>query len=282
VSRLLIIELGLLFFAGKVGAFVPPLSAILKANFDGRKGLPVETVFRHQIISRTGESITVEERLSEVGGKIYLIFRSSSFGDVGATWSKGVYQFSSDKKVVGRSKAFNLFFTMHKPESYREVLIGEQFLRRDFFSQYKSPFVPQGDPSTWDLKENYVIHPELKFSRTPSGPAITAVGFEESGVRKSVSFGKDTLVLSRLEWKEGSQITSWNFQGVKKLKGDGSFPLELFLNVDNKEVITSTLVSRQYLTDSGAKQWMTKFNSASRSSLTSTLEEGLKVLLEYR
>lgn len=262
--------------------FVPPLAFIIKANFDGRKGLPVESVFKHQIVLQTGETFTVEERLAEIGGKIYLIFKSSNYGEVGCVWSKGSYGFSSDKKLVGRSRAFNYFFTMNKPDSYREVLIGEQFLKRDFFTQYKSPFIPQGDPASWDMKENYVIHPEINFSRTPAGPAITAIGFEQSGVRKSVSFEKESLLLDRLEWKEGTQITSWNFQSFKKFAGDGWFPTEISFNADNKVVVTSSLISRQYLKDQSSKQWLTKFSSASKSALSSNFEEGLKVLLEYR
>ena len=280
--RFVLILIGFFLWPNPGWAFLPPLSFIMKANFEGRKGLPVETVFKHQIVLPSGDTVSVEERLAEIGGKIYSIFRSPNLGEVGCQWSKGVYLFSSDKRIVGRSRAFNLFFTMNKPESYREVLINEQFLKRELFSQYKSSFVPQGDPALWDLKENYIIHPDIYFARTPGGPAVTVTGFELSGVKKSVSFDKETLILSRLEWKEGGQITSWNFQGFKKNSGDGWFPSELFLNVDNKEMISSSLVSRHYLKDKSVKQWLTRFSSVSQASPSAVFEESLKVLLEYR
>jgi hypothetical protein len=269
-------------FALKTLAFVPPLTAVFKANFDGRKPGPTETVFRHQIQLKSGESLAVEERLAEIGGKIYVIFRSPSYGDVGGTLSKGFYSFSGDKKFPSRSRAFLSFYTASNGDQFREVLIDERMVKRDQFSQYKSSFTPQGDPANWDLKENYVIHSDVYFSKTPQGPAIIAIGSEEGKTRRAVFFDKGTLLLSRLEWRETNQEIAWNFRGSKKVSGDGLFPDEMTFSVDNRLIVQSNLISRQFLKGKSKTQWLDKFSASPKSSMSPNLEEGLRILLGYR
>ncbi|MFM8270068.1 MAG: hypothetical protein ACKN9V_07750 [Pseudomonadota bacterium] len=263
-------------------AFVPPLTAIFKANFDGRKSLPTETVFRHQIKLKNGENIALEEKLAEIGGKTYVVFRSPSYGDVAGTWSKGSYYFAGEKKVPSRSKAFLSFYSASNGDEFRDVLLDEKFLKRDQFNQYKSSFTPQGDPATWDLKENYVVQPNVYFSKTPQGPAIVAVGLDENKMRRAVFFDKGTLLLSRIEWRDGDQETSWNFRGSKKFPGDSSFPDEMSLVLDKQVIIQSSLVSRQFLKGKLKSQWLDKFSALSKLGMSPNLEEGLKILLGYR
>ncbi|NBX75197.1 MAG: hypothetical protein EBQ92_01420 [Proteobacteria bacterium] len=271
-----------IFLVIEARGFVPPLTAVFKAGFDGRKSVPTETVFRHQIQLRSGENIAVEERLAEIGGKIYMIFRSPSYGDVAGTFSKGFYSFTGDKRVASRSRAFISFYTASNADQFREVLIDERLVKRDQFSQYKSSFTPQGDPATWDLKENYVVHPDVYFSKTPQGPAIIAVGTEEGKTRRSVFFDKGTLLLSRIEWRESNQESAWNFRGSKKFPGDSSFPDEMTFTVDGRAVVQSNLISRQFLKGKSKTQWLDKFSSTSKSSMAPGLEEGLRILLGYR
>jgi hypothetical protein len=271
-----------IFFALKALAFVPPLTAVFKVNFEGRKSLPTETVFRHQIQLKSGENMVVEERLAEIGGKIYVLFRSPSYGDTGGTFSKGVYSFSGDKKLISRSRAFLSFYTASNGDQFREILIDERMLKRDQFSQYKASFAPQGDPANWDLKENYVVHSDVYFSKTPQGPAIIAVGSEEGKTRRAVFFDKGTLLLSRLEWREANQEIAWNFRGGKKFPGDSLFPDEMTFSVDNRVIVQSNLISRQFLKDKSKTQWLDKFSTISKSAMAPSLEEGLRILLGYR
>lgn len=263
-------------------AFVPPLNALFKANFDGRKPLASETIFRHQIQLKSGDSMLIEERLAEIGGKIYVIFRSPSFGEVAGTWSKGSYSFAGDKRFSNRSRAFVSYFTSSNGDQFRDVLIDEKLLKRDQFVQYKSSFNPQGDPASWDLKENYVIQPQVYFSQTPQGPAIIAVGTQEGKTRRAVFFDKGTLLLSRLEWQDSNQEIAWNFKGNKKVTGDSFFPDEITFTVDNRVLVQSNLIGRQYFKDKSKSQWLDRFSAVSKSGMTPNLEEGLKILLGYR
>lgn len=271
-----------LHFGVSAFSFVPPLSFVFKANFDGRKSVPVETVFRHQIQLKSGESMVIEEKLSEIGGRIYFVFRSPSYGDAGGTWTKGSYSFAGDKKISTRSRSFLSFYTASQGEQFRDVLVEEKFMKRDQFSQYKPSFTPQGDPAAWDLKENYIIQPQVYFSRTPQGPAIMAVGIQEDKMRRAVFFDKGTLLLSRLEWRDGNQEAAWNFRGNRRFSGEGNFPDELNFTLDNRTIIQSQLISRQILKGKAKNQWLDKFSVASRSGLNPNLEEGLRILLGYR
>lgn len=271
-----------LFFSLRAFSFVPPLASVFKMNFDGRKSLPTETVFRHQIQLKSGESMVIEEKLAEIGGKTYFIFRSPSYGDAAGTWTKGSYSFVGDKKIPSRSRSFLSFYTASNGDQFRDVLVEEKLVKRDQFNQYKSSFTPQGDPATWDLKENYVIQPQVYFSRTPQGPAIMAVGIQEDKMRRAVFFDKSTLLLSRIEWRDGNQEVAWNFRGNRKVSGESNFPDDLFFTVDNRTIVQSNLISRQFLKGKAKNQWLDRFSAVSRSGLNPNLEEGLRILLGYR
>lgn len=272
----------LLLSASTLWAFVPPLAAVLKANFDGRKPGAYEMAFRHQILLKNGETLSVEERFVKLNGKVHVIFKSPIYGEFGAVWGKTGYQFGLDKKVPSRSQAFMIYFTTHQADVFREVLIEEKLAKRDQFLQYKSSFAPEGDPAHWDLNENYLAQPDLSFARTPVGPSITAIGLEDGTSRRAVFFEKNSLLLSRLEWKKDQEVTAWNFGQSQKLPGGGSFPKELFFQVDGREIIKSQLISRVLLEEKGKKQWLSRFSSVSRSPLNASLEDALRILLGYR
>ncbi|NBX93219.1 MAG: hypothetical protein EB078_08125 [Proteobacteria bacterium] len=278
----LIVGLVSIVSSSLVWGFVPPLTAVLKIGFEGRKAGSTETTFRHQITLKSGETITVDEQIAEIDGRTYIIFKSATFGDVAGTWNRGAYSFSGDKKISSRSSIWNRYWLTANGEDFREQLIQEKFLKRDQLLQLKPAFTPKGDPATWDLKENYIIQPQVYFARTPSGVSIVAVGQEDATSRKAVFFDKASLVLSRLEWKDGEQTTAWNFTNFKKMPGDGMFPSEFSFLFENKEVIKSILVSRRPLKDKTKSQWMSLYNAQAKNSLAPTLEEGLRLLLGYR
>lgn len=273
----------IVFFQASVGfAFVPPLGAIFKANFEGRRSAPQETLIRHQVLLRNGESLSLEERFVKLNGKVYLIFKSPVYGEVAATWGKTGYLFGSDKKIPSRSQAFLTYFTTQQPDVFREVLIDEKLIKRDQFLQYKNSFAPEGDPAQWNLSENYVVQPEVFFSRTPAGPSIIAVGLEEGTARRAVFFEKGSLILSRIEWKNDKEVTAWNFAEAQKIIKDGVFPRELFFQVDEKEVVRSQLISRNPVEEKSKKQWLARFSSLSKNTLNPSLEDALRILLGYR
>jgi len=262
--------------------FVPPLSAVFKANFDSRKSGFQETFLRHQILLKSGETLALEERFAKLNGKIYTVFKSPLYGEFSAVWTKAGYLFSAERKIPSRSVAFMTYFTTSQPDVFREVLIDEKMIKRDQFSQYKPSFVPEGDPAQWNLNDNYLIQPHLFFARTPFGPSIIAVGLEEGSNRRAVFFEKDSLILSRIEWKNDKEVTSWNFGNPQKLPQDGVFPREMFFQVEDKEIVKTSLVSRNALEERSKKQWLAKHASSSKGSLNPTVEEALKILLSYR
>lgn len=267
----------------RLGAgFVPPLSVALKSCFDGRKALPSVTSFQHEVVLRSGDSVAIEENLAEIDGKIYFSFRSANLGEVGGTWSKGTYTFAGDKKVFGKSRVFVSFFTMSKPESFREVLIEEKFVKRDQFSQYLNSWTPKGDPATWDIAANYVSHPDVVFTKIPSGIAVTAIGLNDGNSKRSVSFDKESLQLARLEWLESRQAIAWNFQNVKKMGGDGLLPSSLSMTLDNRSVVKTSVVGRELLKGKAKGQWLSKFSNSAKTSPSASFEEALRVLLDYR
>lgn len=262
--------------------FVPPLSIVLKNCFEGRKPLPSVTSFQHEVILRSGDSLVVEENLAEIDGKIYFSFRSPNLGEVGGVWSKGTYSFGGDKKVFGKSKVFVSFFTMSRPESFREVLIEEKFVKRDQFTQYLNSWAPKGDPATWDIAANYVTHPDVAFTKIPSGIAVTAIGLNDGNSKRMVSFDKESLQLARLEWLESRQAIAWNFQNFKKMGGEGLLPSSLSMTLDNRTIVKTTVVGRELLKGKTKSQWLSKFSSTAKTAPSASFEEGLRVLLDYR
>ncbi|NBW98328.1 hypothetical protein EBR03_02030 [bacterium] len=282
MKKTAVLLLGLSIGALQSFGFVPPLTLVFKTCYEGRKPQPTETVFRHQVTLRTGEVLNIEEKLAEIGGKTYLTFRSPTYGEVGATWNRGLYAFGSDRKISSKSQAFVSFFTLQSSDRFRDVLLDENFLRRDQFEQYRTGFVPQGDPATWDIKAGYIVHPLVFFSKAPAGFAIVAAGSDDLRARKAVFFDKEKMVVSRFEWREGNQTTAWNFQNFKKVAGDGTYPFELSFAIEDKEVIKTAVVNRQYLKGKTRSQWLERFSNLSKNPLNPQMEEALKLLLSYR
>jgi len=261
--------------------FVPPLGEVLKKAFSGRRSVATETIFQHQIRDESGSSATIEEKMADFDGNTYHLFIWNS-GSVGATSQSSGYAFANKKKIFGSSRIFNSYFNWANPDRFKEVLISEGFSKRAQWEQYDSSYAPEGNPALWDVKSHYLIHPEVYFSRSEKGLNITSTGFDNGSSAKSVSFNKETFLLSEINWKEGSGSDFWWFKGENQLTKMGIFPSEMGFVSRGSEKVVSQLVQRRYLNQQEKKQWLKKFQSEAQAGDFSVVEPYLKILLSHR
>jgi len=261
--------------------FVPPPQEVLKKAFLGRRAMPTETQFKHQIKIEGANSLLVEEKLAEIEGKTYHLFYWNS-GSAGATSNASGYTFNNRKKIFGSSRIFNAYFTQVSADKFRELLISEGFSKRSQWEQYQASFAPQGNPALWDVKAGYLVHSDVFFSRTETGPSITLLGFDNGSQSKSVSFDKETFLLSEIKWQQPEGSDLWWFQGARKMEKGGVFPSRMGFVTRGNQMISSQLIQRRFLNDREKKLWLQKFQTDSQGGDFLEVEAALKVLLSHR
>lgn len=262
-------------------SFVPPLNEVLKKAFSGRRWMPTETQFRHQIKLESSRAVIIDEKLVEIDGQTHHLF-SWQNGAVSAISSSAGYLLGNKKKLFGSSALFNSYFTLSSSDRFRQILISEGFSRPQQWEQYQSSFLPEGNPALWDIKENYLFHPDVFFSRTQRGVNITVIGTDTGANTRSVSFDKESFLLSGITWKQGKTSDSWWFRGKKRISKMGSFPVSMGFISDGSEIIATNLIQRRYLNAREKKLWLQKVKSHSQSEDFSEIEPALKILLSRR
>lgn len=270
-----------LFLHVKSWCFIPPLPEVLKKAFSGRRWIPSETHFKHRVKVDGTTEVLIDERLAEIDGKTYHLFSWSS-GSAGATSASTGYTFNGQRKIFGSSKVFNAYFTAINPDKFRDIIVSEGFSKRSQWEQYSSSFIPEGNPALWDISVNYLVHPDVYFSRSQTGINILVEGFDNDSSSKSVAFDKESFLLSEISWKKNTKSDYWWFQGSKKISRMGTFPTEMGFVTGENQLVSSKLLQRRYLNNRDKKKWIQKFKADSQSGDFLDVQEALKILLSHR
>lgn len=263
-------------------AFLPPVPALVRDAFDGRKPRRAsEVVLRHHVEVRPGETVEIEERIALAGSKPLFLFKAMGQGQpLFGTWERRQYQVE-DKAYGARSGAFLKYFLGTSPDDFLNALVAEGYVRRDQLAQFKAGWVPEGDPNTWDVRGNYLRHPDIFLSRLKHGTAVAVIGSDDGGNRRAVYFDPAGKGIRRLEWKEGGGQLAWEFDGFHQVAKEGMYPRFLYYEVNGDEKIRSELLAVRVLSDRGASE----FSAAQRrprGSVPSNVDAALQLLLGLR
>lgn len=263
-------------------AFLPPVASMLREVTEGRKAGPIEVVLRHRISVRGSGAIEVEERIVNERNRYSFLWSGSAFPR-GLAGTLERYQYIvGDNAIPSRSAAWVTYLAGLGGDSLRDVLVNEQFVRRDQLLQYKPGWSPTGDPQTWELRENYLRHADVVLRRIAGGVAIAVIGMEEGAVAKTLYVDKNLKGLRRLEWKDGQEINAWNFESFGAMPAGGQFPRRITFETGGAEVITTDLVAARSLNAKALSDFKNSWKQAPREPASSNGEGVLKLLLSFR
>ena len=285
-----LLSLLILLLAPSAFGFIPPLPSLMKEVLGDRKAqVGVEATLKHRVIVAPNQIVDIEERIVRDSSGVYFLWRIPGNAPIAAMHEKQGYALSKERVYPSRSTIFWKYLVDSSEDAVRDSLLTERFVRRDQFYQYKQGFNPTGDPSTWNLKENYVRHDDIYREKLPSGVAIAVKGYEEGNTARIVYF-EDRLRdnrsrgLSRLEWRDADVVAAWSFSGFGKSIWENSYlPKHAQLDVNNSNVITTEIVSVRALKDRALFDAKSAWKAAAKSiNVNSNVEPALKILVSYR
>lgn len=260
-----------LFWAAKSFGFIPPLVSLIKEGFDGRKSFPItEIVLKHRVEIRTGEFVDIDERIVAQRNQTLMIWSSPSSSPISGSFSSLSYSIGNDRNLQTRSGLFLRYFLAPSAEAFQENLISEQFLRRDQLLQYKPGATFTGDPLSWNLHDDYLVHDDIFLHRLESGISIATIGSDDGNSRKTFFLDEAKHALARLEWRDKNQVIGWNFDSFSKITGDGVFAHRFALDSAGADLIGSSLVSRRALKDKQMADFRTAWRQARSAPLSRT------------
>ena len=238
-------------------AYIPPVAALIRESFDGRKisGAAVEAVLRHRVEPTPGSVFVVEERVVSERGRMSSLVTGGGQAPVAL--------------APERPSVLLAYLLYTNPDGFRDLLIAEGFIRRDNLAEYKPGSRLEGDPATWDLKEIYVLHDNVYLSRLKSGIAYTV-----EGNGKAIHFDTGLRGVRRLEWREGENVIAWNL--------DAGFPPKrmTFEGPNGSAAVTEVLAVRA-MTPKALADYKNAWRGAGREA-AAPLDTVLKVLTGYR
>lgn len=266
-----------------LGAFVPPVAALIRDSLESRKSQPFsELVFRHRIEARPGEFVEVEEQWIGNFQSAALLFKVPGGNILGAAqYDRRNYVFSTGAKVTSVSSLLPKYLLTSSSEDLLGSLLAEKFVKRDHLNQFKPGFEPKGDPQTWEVKEFYIQHEGAALRRVGSEPAyaFTGAGNEDPN-HQSVYFRKEAGGIRRFEWKRGAEMAAWNMDGFTRFQTAGIFPKQFQFERNGQVLVTSELLVHRPAKDkqvADLKKW-----TKTAPGLASPYEEAVKVLLSFR
>ena len=264
-------------------AWIPPLPTIVNEIFDGRKVRnATEVVVRHTVELQPGQAMDVEERMAVIRNRRYAIWKVGAVL-VAGTFDKDKYLVAGDKAFTTRSALWPKYLTYVNGDDFLSALVAEGFARRDQLQQFKPGFKAEGEPKTWNVKEQLLKHDDIFLTRLTRGVSIIVIGTQEGENRKAVFFDPGFRGVRRIEWKEGPQVVAWEFDGFHNGGKDmGLLPRQFFFEVEGVEKIHSELVAARSLTDKQIKDYQTAHRAASTAGMPENVESVLQLLLSYR
>lgn len=264
--------------------FIPPLTELLNDVFAGRKNNEaVELQFRHQVQVKEGEFIEVTEQFlgNRSGGLIQWAMNGQP--PVYCDWNGKDYTFRNGKTVPSRTAAFIDYFLVEGGTEYQDRLLRERFLRRDQLLQYRPGYNPAGDPKTWDVKANYLLHDDIFLVKLPREFAVSVVGMSEGDQKRAFYLSRTGRGISRLEWVVGSETAAWDFGAFAATPGMGRMPRVLSLQINGMERVKSTLSSAKPIRrDALATARTASRQPSSSASPSSQIEEAIRLIVRYR
>jgi len=285
-SRLFLV-FSALSFSLAAWAYIPPLPSLLKSTLEGRKAAQFELVLHHRV---TGAgNVVIDEKILADRGRAYFIWQIAGLThSVGASFDGKNYVMGGGRNLVSRSAVFDRYLTASGSDPLAEALLNEGFIRADQLKQFKPDYKPEGNPDTWETKDNYLRHPDIYLERLkpengilPYGIAIT--GTSDANMKKTVVFDEKLRGLRRLEWKEGQDEGTWAFDSLASTPGLGYLPHHLALRVGQSDVVTTDLVRAFVVKGRQVSEFKNELGAAERdSSLTPEADAALKLLLSYR
>lgn len=269
-------------------ALLPPLSFVIRDVFENRKPVAIEAILKHQIELK-GEKIEIEERIVRERGQVRVIWRVPGGMQIPASYERAGYVMGNGRGYPSRTSLFMRYLMFDSADDFRDQLISEQFIRRDQLFQYKPGYIPTGDPQTWNLRENYMRHPDIFLQRLPKGIAVSVVGVEDSNNRRAVFFdypkkGNERVEgILRLEWKEENQVAGWNFDQFSRSGSDGWYPRHASFDVGGVEMINTQILAWRSIKERALNDSRNQWKAMPRATaLPSNVEAALKLLLSYR
>lgn len=275
----------LLSFSGVfVWGFIPPLPSILKDTFEGRKpSAATEAVLQHRIHLKSGDVVELEERIFAEKGKMHSSFRGPTLTQPFVlTLDRRSYFVGKEKRLSSRSLIWSKELFATSADEVANVLLSEQFVRREQFTQYRPGFSPSGDPQMWEVKENYIQHDDIFLNRVRGGIGYAILGLNEGSSRRTVVLDKELKGIRRIEWKEGEETVGWNFDHFARFLSPGWYPKRLSFERNGTEAIVSELILHRPLKDKQAVEMRTSLQKSAATVLQTSTEEALQLLLSYR
>lgn len=267
------------FFPWTVCAFIPPISQMVGDLFEGRKAQQFELLLQHSI-QEEGSPFEIAERIVVNKGRIYFLFTKASEGSVAGEWEDSAYQLHPSKRWVPETPLLLQFLVARSADHFRNALVENRFVRREFWDQYRQGFDPQGDPSTWDIKSNYLKHNEIYLQRGSRGVAIAVNGEQEK--EKQIHFLFEGRGISRIQWKS-SQAVAWELGDYRSYKNGGLYPTSLELFLDGKSKVKTNLGQWKTLSQKGIDEFLKSWRTAKKiSEFPPSFETRLGWILAYR
>ncbi len=234
--------LALILICSNAWAYLPTLPNMLKEILEGRNDKPSYLQLRHRV-RISGEQFTeIDEQIFHERGKTLFAWKTGGKSFSGLRTREG-YALDSDQRFASRSSVFLKYLLSGSSEELLNLLIAEGFVRQAQIQSWKAGFAFEGDPSTWNLKENFLIQPDIFLSRLTTDVAIAVVGSRTENSSRMVYFDDELHGLRRLEWREGPKIMAWNFQHFTQMKNLGHFPKLMSFEVDGQILVDTSLVS---------------------------------------
>lgn len=282
-------KIGLLFavYSQLCQAFIPPVTALLKEVFSGRKtSIAFEISFSHKVrISNNSDFFVITERVIRDKNHIFILWKSPTFeGVIPGSWNGKEYRLPDDKIYPSDSRVFMRTLFSTSAEDLISALTNEEFIRKEQSYQYKSDFKFEGDPNYWNMRDNYLLAPDVTLKRTPSGTAFAITGLVDGKNGRTVLIDRSLKGIARLEWQSESGTTAWNFSDFTPQPMGGYFPKHILFETSGLSLVESTLEFARPLHAENLREVKKTFAQAVKNHppLPSTLDAGLKVLLSFR
>lgn len=254
-------------------AFIPSVPNLVKEVMEGRNTKPTFIGLRHRV-RNGGEFMEVEEQVFNDRGRLSFAWRSRGQTFSGSRTKEG-YALDSDHRVTSRSSAFLKYLLTSSAEDLQATLVNEGFVRQSQAQTYKPGSMTENDPATWNLKENFLIQPDVYLARLPDVAIMVNGQPGENG--RAVYFDEGFRGIRRLEWREGGKTVAWNFQQFLPHKNMGNYPKIMSFEAEGQIQVETSLVS---LLSSDAKKQPKPVRS--NASVGGSDESLLSVLLSYR
>ena len=221
-------------------SFIPNISNALGEVFEGRKGGLQEMFLKHRVFNPGGEPIEIEETILYQGNRIFISFK------IGQTLLAGEF---SDRKyklpgmvIPARTLLFLKYLVGGSADDYREIALREQFIKREYLTDFQPTFKAEGDPQTWALKDNYIKQDGVSFKKLKQGVGVAYRGNPTDEGEHILYLDPSYKGVKRIEWLEGKETHAWNFDGFSKL-GSGYFPRVIAFESNGAEIVVSNLVT---------------------------------------